>query len=57
MLTVTRADGSGQLAFARTVIRFNTRGGLAQGTCSMKGQMLSVPYSADYAFFDALKDN
>lgn len=57
MLTVTTAKGAGPLAFARTVVRFNTKGGLMKGECSKAGAQLSVPYAADYAFFDAVRDN
>lgn len=57
MLTVTAAKGVGPLAFARTVVRLNTKGGVATGECSTPGTQLSVPYAADYAFFDAVRDN
>ncbi len=57
MLTVTGATGRGPLALARTIVRMNTKGGLATGPCHRPGQLMSVPYSADYAFFDAAQDN
>jgi len=41
---------SGLLAGATTIQRLNTRGGVAQGPCAAQGEMLSVAYSADYAF-------
>jgi hypothetical protein len=41
---------SGLLAGATTIQRLNTRGGVAQGPCAVAGEMLSVAYSADYAF-------
>jgi hypothetical protein len=40
----------GLLAGATTIQRLNTRGGVAQGPCPAPGEMLSVAYSADYAF-------
>jgi hypothetical protein len=40
----------GLLAGATTIQRLNTRGGVAQGPCAASGEMLSVAYSADYAF-------
>lgn len=51
MLTVTGARGNGPIAFARTILRINTRGGMAKGSCAQSGDFLSVPYSADYAFY------
>lgn len=51
MLTVTGFKGSGPIAFARTILRINTRGGVAKGSCPQSGDFLSVPYSADYAFY------
>jgi hypothetical protein len=42
---------SGVLANVSTIQRLNTRGGVAQGTCDKAGALLSVPYSADYAFY------
>jgi len=57
MLTVTGSKGRGPLSVTRTVIRINTKGGLAKGVCSKPGELMSVPYSADYAFFDGVRDN
>lgn len=42
--------GKGVLSEAVTVLRTNTRGGLAQGSCKSEGEYLSIPYSADYQF-------
>ena len=41
---------SGLLAGVTTIQRLNTRGGVAQGPCKAPGELLSVAYSADYAF-------
>lgn len=49
-LAVTSARGT-SLALARAVVRFNTRGGRAPDSCSEPGNLLSVSYSADYAFY------
>ncbi|CAN0460747.1 unnamed protein product [Phaeothamnion confervicola] len=57
MLWVNTAKGHGLLAHARTVLRINTKGGVAAGACQNAGELLSVPYSADYAFFQAVRDN
>jgi hypothetical protein len=43
--------GVGQLAGISTIQRINTRGGVAEGDCESAGDILSVPYSADYTFF------
>ena len=43
--------GAGQLAGVTTIQRINTRGGVADGTCNAGGAFLSVPYTADYAFY------
>jgi hypothetical protein len=40
----------GVLSDAVTVLRVNTKGGFAQGSCESEGKYLSVPYSADYVF-------
>ena len=40
----------GLLAGVTTIQRLNTKGGVAQGPCQTPGEMLSVAYSADYAF-------
>ncbi len=50
-LEVTARSGSGPLAAATTIQRLDTRGGLAEGPCTTVGAYLSVPYSADYAFY------
>jgi uncharacterized protein DUF3455 len=42
--------GKGALSEAVTVLRTNTKGGLAQGPCKTEGEYLSIPYSADYQF-------
>jgi hypothetical protein len=49
-LEVTSQRGSGQLAGVTTIQRLNTKGGAADGPCESAGALLSVPYSADYAF-------
>ena len=41
----------GQLASVSTIQRLNTRGGVAEGACASQGAFLSVPYTADYAYF------
>jgi hypothetical protein len=41
---------NGILSDAITVLRINTKGGLAQGSCESPGKYLSVPYAADYVF-------
>jgi hypothetical protein len=41
---------SGLLAGVTTIQRLNTNGGVAQGPCETSGELLSVAYSADYAF-------
>jgi hypothetical protein len=41
----------GMLASVSTIQRLNTKGGMAQGACERAGALLSVPYSADYAFY------
>ena len=50
-LDVTAQRGSGQLSGVTTIQRLNTKGGTADGPCQTAGAFLSVPYSADYAFF------
>jgi len=42
--------GKGVLSEAVTVLRTNTKGGLAKGPCKTEGEYLSIPYSADYQF-------
>lgn len=50
-LSATPQRDRGMLAGASTIQRLNTRGGVAEGPCERAGAMLSVPYSADYAFY------
>jgi hypothetical protein len=50
-LEVAARRGQGQLADATTILRLNTRGGAADGMCDSPGAFLSVPYTADYAFY------
>jgi len=50
-LEVTAAHGAGQLGGVTTVQRLNTRGGNADTSCYSLHGFLSVPYSADYAFY------
>jgi uncharacterized protein DUF3455 len=46
---VSRRGGS--LADVTTIQVLNTEGGVADGPCEPVGEFLSVPYSADYAFY------
>jgi hypothetical protein len=41
---------NGILSDAITVLRINTKGGVAKGACESAGTYLSVAYSADYVF-------
>jgi hypothetical protein len=41
----------GGLADVTTIQRLNSNGGVADGPCDPAGAFLSVPYSADYAFY------
>jgi hypothetical protein len=50
-LDVSAQRGAGQLVGVTTIQRINTRGGVADGSCEASGAFLSVPYSADYAFY------
>ena len=50
-LEVVSQRGAGQLTGITTIQRLNTKGGVAEGACETAGAFLSVPYSADYAFF------
>jgi hypothetical protein len=50
-LEVTSRAGNGRLSGVTTVQRLDTKGGVAKGQCSSAGALLSVPYSADYAFY------
>jgi len=49
-LEVVSQRGS-SLADVTTIQRLNTKGGVADGPCEPAGAFLSVPYSADYAFY------
>lgn len=50
-LDVESSRGEGQLTGVTTIQRLNTRGGSADGLCTTPGEFLSVPYTADYAFY------
>jgi hypothetical protein len=50
-LETTSRRGNGQLTDVSTILRLNTKGGTAEGSCRTAGALLSVPYSADYAFY------
>jgi Protein of unknown function (DUF3455) len=50
-LDVTSRRGAGKLAEVTTIQRLNTRGGVADAPCVSAGAFLSVPYTADYAFY------
>lgn len=50
-LHATSPRDRGALAGVTTIQRLNTKGGVAPGSCETAGALLSVPYSADYAFF------
>jgi hypothetical protein len=50
-LEVTSHAGSGRLTGVTAVQRLDTKGGMAKGQCGSAGALLSVPYSADYAFY------
>jgi hypothetical protein len=50
-LDVAARRGAGQLADVTTIQRINTKGGVAGGDCNTYGTLLSVPYTADYAFY------
>ena len=50
-LEVTSHRGAGRLTDVTTVLRLDTRGGNAEGSCPSAGALLSVPYFADYAFY------
>jgi Protein of unknown function (DUF3455) len=48
---LTSRRGQGQLTLVTTIKRINTRGGVAAGPCNAHHALLSVPYTADYAFY------
>ena len=50
-LDVVARHGSGVLSGITTIQRLNTRGGRAGAGCDSAGAFLSVPYTADYAFY------
>jgi uncharacterized protein DUF3455 len=50
-LSVTTQRDRGMLVGVTTIQRLNTKGGVAEGACERTGALLSVPYSADYAFY------
>lgn len=50
-LDVVARHGSGLLSGVTTIQRLNTHGGRADAACDSAGTFLSVPYSADYAFY------
>jgi hypothetical protein len=50
-LDVVARRGHGQLGDVTTIQRINTRGGDASGSCGSHRTLLSVPYTADYAFY------
>lgn len=50
-LEATAWHGTGQLTGVTTIQRINTRGGNAGTSCYSLHSFLSVPYSADYAFY------
>lgn len=49
-LEVVSSRGSGALDAVTIVQRLATEGGVATGPCGRAGELLSVPYSADYKF-------
>lgn len=49
-LAVATQNEKGLLSGVSTIQRLNTKGGVAKGPCDSAGTLLSVPYSADYAF-------
>jgi len=50
-LAVVSQTGDGMLAGIASIQRLNTKGGVAKGPCDAASAFLSVPYSADYAFY------
>jgi hypothetical protein len=50
-LEVVASQGKGELSGITAIQRLNTKGGKASGACGSAGAFLSVPYTADYAFF------
>ncbi len=54
-LDVVSRRGAGLLSDVTTVQRLDTKGGVADGGCAPAGTFLSVPYSADYAFYKKMR--
>jgi len=54
-LEATAWRGSGQLADVTTIQRLRTRGGNADAKCDAAGAFLSVPYTAEYAFYKKMR--
>jgi hypothetical protein len=50
-LDVSVQRGAGQLDGVTTIQRLNTKGGVSGHACDSFGTFLSVPYTADYAFY------
>ena len=50
-LETTTRRGNGRLVDVSTIQRLDTKGGTAEGPCPAAGALMSVPYSADYAFY------
>ncbi|WOH80923.1 DUF3455 domain-containing protein [Bradyrhizobium sp. BEA-2-5] len=49
-IEVVDRRNKGILFDAATVLRINTKGGMARGPCEGAGAYLSIPYAADYLF-------
>jgi hypothetical protein len=54
-LEAVSSRGTGILSGVATIQRLNTKGGVAEGACPQAGAFLSVPYSADYAFYKKVR--
>lgn len=55
-LEATSWRSAGQLSNISTVQRLNTQGGVVTAACDSAGTYLSVPYTADYAFYRRAAD-
>lgn len=55
-LEATSWRSAGQLSNISTVQRLNTQGGVVTAACDSAGTYLSVPYTADYAFYRRVAD-
>lgn len=55
-LEATPWRGAGLLSNITTIQRVNTQGGAVNAACDSAGTFLSVPYSADYAFYKKAGD-